>query len=327
MPGLKKTINLGLSFAILVLLCLANIAPAFAANDFITDKEEGWFWYEREPEPPKAPEPPRPIPQKPTPQIIKPKAPEPKKPTPLTVEWFQKEYLNVMYAAIDNPTQENVRRYRYSTRVMLDKASNFAHMFQQESLLDPLLDEANRMPFSSAARGGFMRLTFTEQRKATEAIGKKGGLWVFLDESCEFCAIQYPIIDRMAKEHKMEVTYITPDGSRPPWMDKSDDLRKDSGQSKVLRIGVRPAIAFVVPPNDITVLTQGMISQDMIEERILFAGDRAGLLTAEISRKAFPERNGLLTPEDIRNIGEEMQKNPEGITRAVQDRLENRYQK
>lgn len=315
---------------LLAALALATLGmvlavPAFAVDNFILKKEEGWFWYEREPEPPPPPEPVKPEPPplkkaEPTP----PKKDEPKKPAALSVEWFQKEYLGILGEAIDDPTPENVRKYRYSTRVMLDKASNFTHAFQRESLLDPLLDESNRMPFSSAARGSFLRLTVLEQVKATKAIGEKAGLWVFLDETCAFCALQYPIIARMISDRGFTATYITPDGKRPTWMSPKDDVRKESGQSKHLRIGVRPAVAMVVPPEKVTVLTQGMLSQDLLEERLLFAGDQSGLLTAELSKKAFPERNGLLTTEDIRDIGNVIQNDTNALTRSVQERLEKR---
>ncbi|KLR58992.1 conjugal transfer protein TraF [Diaphorobacter sp. J5-51] len=311
----------------LLILAMVSISPAFAVDNFIKGKEEGWFWYEREPEPVVPPEPPKVEPQKPTPK--KEEAPkkvsEPKKPPVLSVEWFKKEYESVLNQAIDDPTEENVRKYRYATRVMLDKASNFTHVFQREALLDPMLDESNRMPFSSTARGSFMRLTTQEQLKATKDIGAKAGLWVFLDESCAFCALQYPMVARAIKDRGFTAIYITPDGKRISWMDKNDDVRKDTGQSKHLRISVRPAIAMVVPPENITVLTQGMLSQDMLEERILFAGDRAGLLSPEVSKKAFPERRGLLTPQDIREIGLEMEINPDSLTNNVQNRLEKRY--
>ena len=190
MRGIEKLPTTILVFVILFVLGLVLASPAFAIDKFLQKKEEGWFWYEREPEPP--PEPLPPEPQKPAPQVEK-KA-EPKKAPALSVEWFQNEYLKILNAAVDDPSPENVRKYRYSTRVMLDKASNFSQAFQRESLLDPLLDEANRMPFSSASRGSFMRLTIQEQIKATKEIGKKAGLWIFLDESCAFCALQYPII-------------------------------------------------------------------------------------------------------------------------------------
>ena len=320
----SNLLDLLITIAITAILFFISTAQAFAFNDFYEEKAQGWFWYEKIPEEPEEEEI-LPEPVKPAPKTPKPKVPEVKKIKPLSVEWFEKEYLNLLSDAIDDPSPENVKKYRYATRVMLDKASNFTHEFQRQALLDPMLDESNRMPFSSAARGSFMRLTTEEQVNATKEIGKKAGLWVFLDETCAFCALQYPIIARMVKDRKFEVTYITPDGNRPPWMASTDDVRKDEGQSKFLRIGVRPAVAFVAPPSEVIILTQGMLSQDLLEERILFAGDKVGLLSEELSMKAFPERRGLLTPEDINDIGKEMLENPNGITESVQERLEKRY--
>lgn len=133
------------------------------------------------------------------------------------------------------------------------------------------------------------------------------------------------MVARTAKLRGFIVTYITPDGQRPSWMSPEDNLVKDSGQSKHLRIGIRPAIALVVPPEKITVLTQGMLSQDLLEERILHAGDEAGLLSEEMHKKAFPMERGLLTPKDIKDIGREIEANPEALTPNVQQRIEKRF--
>lgn len=318
-----------LATRILAMLAMAILGvilafPAFAVDDFIKDKEEGWFWYQREPEPPEPKvEPKRPPPPPPAP--APPKKAEHAKPSALSVEWFQKEYPQILNAAIDDPTTENVQKYRYATRVMLDKASNFTHVFQRQSLLDPLLDESIRTPFSSAARGSFQALTDKDRIEAISSINKAAGLWVFLDDKCPFCSMQYPMVARTAKERGFVITYITPDGKRPAWMSPTDVLMADSGQSKSLRIGVRPAIALVIPPAKITVLTQGMLSQDMLEERILHAGDEAGLLSAELRKRAFPNERGMLTPDDIKEIGKELDTNPNGLTTNVQQRIEKRF--
>jgi conjugal transfer pilus assembly protein TraF len=291
-------------------------------------QEEGWFWYEREPEAPKEEkkEPPKKAP--PMPSIIKLEAPKEQKPPeiePLSVKWFQQEYLSVINTAIDDPSEDNVRNYRYATRVMLDKASNFTRQFQKQSLLDPLLDESVRSPFSSGMRGSFQGWTFESKRKATRAMNKKAGLWVFLDDQCPFCAMQYPIVSRMAKELDFEVFYITPDGNRPSWLMGNAPVLKDAGQSKTLRIGIRPAVALVVPPAKITVLTQGLLSQDLLEERLLVAGDAAGLITGQERKNAFPEERGILTPDDIKSLGSEMAKDRGALTPGAQKRIEQRY--
>lgn len=314
------------SIALVALSVVVCSAPAQVkqTNDFLKNREEGWFWYEVEPEPVAPPkEVPQPKPKaKPLPSVIKIEKPKPK---PMSVEWFQKEYPALLNKAIDEPSEENVQAYRYATRVMMDKASNFTRTFQRQSLLDPLLDETVRSPLASAMRGSYQRWSNEQKQKATEAISKKAGMWVFLDDKCPFCALQYPVVSRTAKERGFEISYITPDGQRPSWLMGEATVLKDSGQSRHLKIQVRPAIALVVPPEKIIVLTQGMLSQDLLEERILHAGDSAGLITGQARKDAFPEERGILTTEDIREIGDEIQKDPNAITNSTQTRIQKRY--
>lgn len=312
---------------LIAVLFFFDVSAVFSVelNEFLLDKERGWFWYEILPEPPEDPEI-KPLPPPPTDETVVRMKPEPNKPPPpLSVDWFNANYPQILHQAIDNPTPENVATYRYATRVMLDKASNFAHEFKRQALLDPLLDESNRYPFSSAARGSFQNFTNEQRRKAIGEIAAKAGLWVFLDEKCSFCSVQYPVIARMARERGFIVTYITPDGRRPEWIDAQDEVVMDMGQSLVLQIGIRPATVLVIPPKDFTVLTQGMLSQDLLEERILVAGDAAGLIADEDRKNAFPNERGLLTPEDIQRAGEAMEHNPDDLTPTVQDLIKDRY--
>lgn len=322
----KNAVLVSLSLFVASALSQVQTTPVRGANMY-KNAEEGWFWYERDPEPQTEEKPkPKQKPQPPMPSIIKIAPPsEPKPIEPLSVKWFQEEYLQLLHTAIDNPSEENVRSYRYATRVMLDKSSNFTRQFQKESLLDTLLDETVRSPFASAMRGSFQGWTFEAKRKATKGLNKKAGLWVFLDDECPFCAMQYPIVARMEKELEFEVFYITPDGKRPSWLMGNSKVLKDSGQSKSLRIGVRPAVALVVPPAKITVLTQGLLSQDLLEERLLVAGDAAGLVTGQERKNAFPEERGIMTTEDIKSLGQEMMKDKNSLTSGAQKRIEKRY--
>lgn len=329
----------GMKYAATAVATLMLVVLGFSANaqsqrtpvrddSIYKAQEEGWFWYEREPEAPKQEVKPPPKPQPSMPSVIKLEAPKDSKPPelePLSVKWFQQEYLGLMHTAIDDPSEANVRNYRYATRILLDKASNFTRQFQKESLLDTLLDESVRSPFATGMRGSFQGWTMDAKRKAVRGMNTKAGLWVFLDDQCPFCSMQYPIVSRMAKELNFEVFYITPDGARPSWLMGTATVLKDEGQSKTLRIGVRPAVALVVPPAKVTVLTQGMLSQDLLEERLLVAGDAAGLITGQERKNAFPEERGIMTPEDIKSLGGEMLKDKNALTSGAQKRIEQRY--
>lgn len=296
---------------------------ASAIDEFILRKEEGWFWYQdpiepKEPEP--KPEEPTPPPKK-TPETNVISMPKPEEPPPLSAEWFRKNYSKYLDKAVDDPSPENVAQYRYLTRVMLDKASNFARQFRQQTLLDPYLDESNRYPFANAMRGAFQRLNDKDRKQIIKDLSQKAGLWVFLDERCEFCVIQYPVIARAARENGFLVRYITPDGKRPSWFKEGDEVSKDMGQSQFLKIKVWPATALVVPPDKILVISQGLLSDDLIEERILAAADKAGLIPQSDRFKVYPNERGILSPQDIQEAGKYLGKDDSKFREELQNRI------
>lgn len=321
----KIDLLIGMSLIIAYVGSVSAIDRIPGIDPFIEEKEQGWFWYKSEPEPKEPEEVKKPIKKpeiKAEPQsiIVAPEKTTEKPPEVFSVDWFKTEYEKKLNAAIDNPTPENVREYRYATRVMLDKASNFTHEFQRQSLLDPLLDESNRYPFANASRGSFKRFTDQQRKSVIRSLKDKAGLWVFMDESCHFCQLQYPIIKRTAQDNGLLVQFITKDGLHPKWMDKKEEVLKDSGQSKYLKINVRPATALVIPPKKVVVLTQGMLSSDLMEERFLAAMGNEGLLDKKMRDLVYPNEKGLLTPQDIKRASSKI-KDGGKMTDTVQELL------
>jgi conjugal transfer pilus assembly protein TraF len=312
--------NIGLAGALLI-----AASPALSVDDFLKRKEEGWFWYQKEPELiiPEKIEVPEPK-EEALPEVVKIEVPKKEKTEPLSVQWFKKSYEDLLHNAVDNPTPENVEKYRYATRVMLDKASNFGREFKKQALLDPFLDESNRYPFSSAMRGSFMRMTNKAKTNALKTISEKAGIWIFVNSTCDFCALQYPVIKNSIRENGWVAKFITPDGERPSYMDAEDDLAKDDGHSDHFKIKIWPSVALVVPPEKVIVLTQGMLSRDLFEERVLMAGDMAGLLGGEDRLAIFPNERGILTPEDIREAGKFIDEDGDAFKTKVQDLIEKR---
>lgn len=199
----------------LALLATASFVSA-ADQPFLTDKARGWFWYEKQPDPPppkeKEPKQPPPAAAAPAKPASSPEASAQSQPGPATfsVKWFQQNYATVMEDAIDDPTDAKMDKYRYVTRVMVDKATNFSHKFQERAVLDAALDETNRFPISSAMRSDFYRQINQNKAHYMRQLADRAGLWVFLDAECSFCERQYPIVKRMAKEHGLS----TSSGSR-----------------------------------------------------------------------------------------------------------------
>ena len=133
------------------LVCLSLLPPSQSeAAGFYFREQEGWFWYEREPEQPPAPEPPPPPePTAPAESPLAETAPE--GPKPLSAEWLREHIGAYRDAAIDEPTPENVALYLYLQRVALDNSSRFAAATQRAVQRDPFLDEITQRPTATFA--------------------------------------------------------------------------------------------------------------------------------------------------------------------------------
>lgn len=276
---------------------LAEIDP------FLQDKARGWFWKEpipQEEEPKKEEE----KPQEPVVVIEGKKEEKAKEPPTFSVEWFQKNYLSILHKAIDDPTPENVDKWRLATRVMLDKASNVVQVFRERLAVDPDLDEQNRYPIANVMRSQMQANLTRNIDSALNYLSDKMGLWIFLDENCNFCRIQYHIIKKLAEKTKLEIRYIVKQGRPIFGMSEDEEVLPDLGQSEFLNIKLTPAIVMVIPPDKYIVLSQGMLSADIISERILLAAKSEGLLDKERYAETNPNVAGLITPDQINSLAD-----------------------
>lgn len=285
-------------------LMIGYVGFAAAEIDpFLHDKARGWFWKEpipQEEEPKKEEE----KPNEPVVVIDNKKSENPKEPPTFSVEWFQKNYMSILYRAIDDPTPENVDKWRLATRVMLDKASNVVQVFRERLAVDPDLDEQNRYPIANVMRSQMQANLMRNIDSALNYLSDKMGLWVFLDENCNFCRIQYHIIKDLAKKTKLEIRYIVKQGRPIFGMSEDEEVLPDLGQSEFLNIKLTPAIVMVIPPEKYIVLSQGMLSADIISERILLAAKSEGLLDKKRYAETNPNVAGLITPEQINSLSD-----------------------
>ena len=288
------------------MLVTASFVSA-ADQPFLTDKARGWFWYEKQPDPPppkeKEQKPPPPVAAVPAKAASSPAAAPQPGPSTFSVKWFQQNYSKVMEDAIDDPTDAKMDKYRYVTRVMVDKATNFSHKFQERAVLDAALDETNRFPISSAMRSDFYRQINQNKAHYMRQLSDRAGLWVFLDAECSFCERQYPIVKRMAKEHGLYVIFITKQGGPIFDMRSDDEVLPDAGHSKVMQVSVYPATVLVAPPDKHVVVSQGMLSEDLIVDRVLLAAKHIGLLDEGQYAEVNPNYSGLLSPQQISKLG------------------------
>jgi conjugal transfer pilus assembly protein TraF len=302
-------------FAVAIIPLLVGLAvPAWAdpaGQPFFQGKEEGWFWY-KDPKERSVPVPPKSMP---------PLQAKPKETEPLSVEWLKKQMPVLLDRAIDNPTRENVEAYLYAQRLAMDKSQRFAEMSQRVVYSDPFLDENNRVPIASFAKSSFLNGIDQAADAGLKHLATVAGLWVFFDSRCQHCRVHAETIEAMRKKHGFVVKYISLDGKGlpniPAWV-------PDLGQSGTLNVRMTPTTVLVAPPNHFLVVSQGMMAQTQIEERMLVAAESEELLPQELLADVRRYDRGVLKADDTRGAGISGQ-DPAEWVKLLKDKLKGRY--
>jgi conjugal transfer pilus assembly protein TraF len=284
-----------------------------AAGQFFSRKSEGWYWY-IDPRDEVKPEPPKVHPVKPAA-----KTPEPAKAAPFSVEWLRTNMPKLLDAAVNDPTKENVEAYLYAQRVTMDKSQRYAEQSQRVVAADPFLDENNRVPIASYTKPFFLRQAQEGKLEALRHVATVGGLWVFFDSKCNFCQPQVNTANELAKKYGLITKFISMDGKGLP---NVKQFVRDSGQAKRLNLKITPTTVLVVPPNNFFVVSQGIMAQDQLSDRILLAADSNALLPKELSAKMNSYDRGVLTSDDTQQGRTD---DPKVWVKYLKDRLESRY--
>lgn len=313
-----------------LLLLLAGLVtlPAFANEEvqneppgrFLERKSEGWFWY-RDPKdevPKEQPKPPEKSPESPKPEA-KPEPKQTKKTEPFSVEWLRENMPKLLDAAINNPTKENVEAYLYAQRVAMDKSQRYAEMTQRVVASDPFLDENNRVPIASYTKPFFLRNSQGLMNEALKQVATVGGLWVFFDSKCDFCRPQVNTVQTIAKNYGFNTRYISMDGKGLPNL---PEFSNNKGHAQMLNLRITPTTVLVVPPNNFYIVSQGMMAQNQLAERILLAAESNNLLPPDMAAKLRVYDRGVLSSDDMKDgAGGD----PKDWIKYLKGRLEGRY--
>lgn len=312
------------------LLALAALALAFSATHakeaddtptrFLERKAEGWFWYQDPKDEVPADPPPQ---QQPEPakkqEVAHSKKPEKAQEEPFSVEWLRVSMPKLLDAAINDPTKENVEAYLYAQRVAMDKSQRYAEMTQRVVAADPFLDENNRVPIAAYTKAFFLRQLGQGTNEALKHIAKVGGLWVFFDSTCEYCRPQANSVQEISKKYGFLTKFISMDGKPLP---NVPTFVNDNGHAKLLNLRLTPTTVLVVPPNNYFVVSQGMMAQDQLEQRIIIAAESNNLLPPDIAAKIRTYDRGVLSNDDMKKGAG---KDPKEWVKYLKDRLEGRY--
>lgn len=305
----------------------AAMATASVDKGFYQNKAEGWFWYkdppiveeeEKKELPPPPPPPPAPAPEAKT----EPALPAvPAGPQVFSVEWLKKNLPKYRDLAIDKPTEENVARYYYMQRMMMDKANRFAEVSSTVIMKDPFLDEDSRRPVATYAANAMNREVGEKADKVLKDLTQKVGLFFFFKSDCLLCSEQAGVLEALAHKTGMRIIPVSLDG-QPLDNGKFPDYRTDQGQAQAMNIFNAPALALAVPPDRTEIVGYGAVTLDVLQNRIFMAARDAGVISKEVFASTQPfYDNGLLTMEDGDGLSDELLEDPEAFIEHMRKQL------
>jgi conjugal transfer pilus assembly protein TraF len=277
------------SCAAVLISSTASAAASEQVASFYGHKESGWFWYADptpEPEEPQAE-------QEPTPVAVAAAS----GPAPMSVEWLRTNLPVLRDKAIDQPTTANVSAYYYAQRIMMDKAQVFSDKAREVTTSDPLLDENLRVPFASAAKAAQLRNANESKAAILAAVAAKAGLWFFHDDTCQYCESQVPIANTIARRYGIPVVYISRQGGAIRGLDPSIPVKAAQGRFEKLGVTHTPSVMMLVPPKDYYLIAQGFASLTSLEDRIVNAAHRYGLVEERLYQDAVPTSRGILSAD------------------------------
>ena len=273
-------------------------------------------------------------PDNPAPTKAKTKA----EPRPLK-EWKPQELGNLWESrravAIMNPTNENVRAYMYTQDIILDLATRYAEKQMEVVRNDPILNQSNRISISNSGEIDAKRLQDKAINVAIDEMAKKGGLLVFVDSTCIFCAYQLPILEGLKNSlnpwQPMEYLVISIDGKGPNgWK----NFVVDNGLFKKLKLSITPSIVYVPNPtpysggldtNQYIVVAQGEIEHiDALTRRIAEIGIKSHIVSKEVMKDFDIWNRGVATSQDLGELKIDPQR-PNSISSLVRNIKKNSF--
>jgi len=252
-------------------------------------------------------------------------------PQKVDVAWLRKNYPLLEERAINDPIDANVSAYLYVKRVTMDKAQRFSEMVAKVTKEDPLLDENNRVPYASAGARAVQNANYQAQQQAVRELAQIGGLMIFVDGTCRFCAMQLPVLQMVRREFGMEFLVVSIDGTAPKGT--TAEVLRDTGLFKKLGLRLTPSIVYVpspkgyadgVDPNLYLVVAQGYYTADELVKQIAFAGHSTKLLSKTTMAGLEVWDRGVASTDDLRRL-ELDASHPETIKQALQPLLMKQY--
>lgn len=308
----------------------AEKADGGRTTSFYERKSEGWFWYE--PEPPEEIEEeevkPKAEPEKEQNQSQEPKDKETNV-VEVNVEWLRENLPKLRDAAIDKPTYDNVRRYFYAQRVMMDKATKFATVSQEVAKFEVALDETLRSPDNQTALYDSKLIAKDNRKSVFAQLSEQAGFFFFFTSTCSYCDKQAPLLKNMTRDTGVDVLAISLDG-RPLPSDEYPDYVTDPGTLRErLQVMVTPTIYLVKKDgSEFHNVAAGLTAPDELMRRSVMLAKKQGWITEEAYDSTKEVKEILLddsTKEQLVVDQEKVYDDPNYLADKLRQKFQQKY--
>lgn len=247
------------------------------------------------------------------------------------VAWLRKNYPLLEERAINDPSDANVAAQLYVKRVVLDKSQRYSDAVRRVLFEDPLLNENNRVPYASTGAQAVANADYFAQQQAVRELARIGGLIVFVDGACRFCAMQLPVAELVRGAYGLEYLVVSTDGSAPKGY--AGRVLHDNGLFKKLGLRLTPSVVFVprprgytdADPNRYLIVSQGFYAADELVKQIAFAGNATELLSKETQAGLAVWNRGIASSADLGALRLDVN-DPQDIRATLQPLLMRQYQ-
>ena len=248
-----------------LLLVISESSQAGETENFYNSHESGWHWY-NDPELKKNED--TSSSEQSNPLSGEQALTETQQKDPIAaMEDIRKSLKTALYAAILNPTEENVEHYMSLQKEVLIQSSRFQSAWKEALLSNPQLDYSLIHPVNQVGSEVYQDQQRIQEDQAIALLAKQYGLFFFYRSNCPYCQRFSPILKSFSQKYGINVLPITTNGMTLPEFPNS---RVDQGQAEKFHVTVEPALFTVNPSTHQAIpVSYGLLTESELRERIL----------------------------------------------------------
>ena len=178
---------------------------------------------------------------------------------------------------------------------------------------ETMLDESQRRPTAAFALNAFQEERAVVVKEAIAEVKQNSrGIFFFFASDCGYCHKMLPVLLEFKRRHQIEILAISLDGRTIPGMEAfqvvADPERRVAQQ---FNVSLTPTLHLVANDNSAELVVEGLKPLNDIEDRLLLAGRKNGMLSEELYAKT----------RSVRDVS--VFKNEDGNLMADKERMEN----